>query len=220
MNREALWILGIDPGLTGAALAAPPVGVEVAGERRPVPTVLWTWRPRRQLLQDVFEVCVVQSVPGESVLHERREVLPTLNAIGVLIRKGMSARSGAPSWRLRVEGPHVTPKNPRSGLSIAMTIGRLVGPMEIHTGRPTLDQPAEWRAAVLHLPPRTPRDRAKRVSLREMPLRLPPLVPFLDAVMRLHGVERKKLDHVTDAAGLMEYGFRGGKQGVQDEEEG
>lgn len=192
------WLLGIDPGRTGAALLLSPAKQ---------PTVLWTWRPRTRGGVRVYEVCIVQHVPGEDVPRQRRETVESLHDLGVLMRDGTRRVTGAKRWRLAAEAPHISRLNPRTGLSLAVTTGKITGPMEPNTGGEQLVQPAEWRAELLQLPPRTPRDRCKRISLREMPRRLPLLAPMLEAVSRLHGVKRSKLDHVTDAAGVAEYGY-------------
>jgi len=192
------WVLGIDPGRTGAALLLSPAGH---------PVVLWTWRPRTRGGVGVYEVCIVQLVPGEEAPRRRRETLDTLHAVGMLLRDGILRVTGMLRWRLYVEAPHVTRLNPSTGLALAVTIGKLIGPMEVHTGKAELVQPAEWRAELLDLPPRTPRDRCKRVSVREMPRRLPLLAPMMEAVSTLTSAKRSKLDHTTDAAGVAEYGY-------------
>lgn len=198
-----LWCLGFDPGRTGAAMALAPDGQ---------PTVLWTWRPRQVRGAPVYEVCVIQPP------HERVVVAATLHEVGVLIRDGMARVTGAARWRLAVEVPHVA-RNVRTALGLAVTIGKLIGPMEEQTGKPIDVRPAEWRSALLKLPPGSPRDRCKRVSLREMPRRLPPVAAMLAAAARMQRVPLDKLDHVTDAAGVTEYGRRPGKQDHHEDDD-
>jgi hypothetical protein len=166
-----------------------------------------------QLKRPIYEVAVIQPP------HGRIERVSTLHDVGVLIRDGVMRVTGLRAWELHVEAPHISRRNPATGLQLATTIGKLVGPMEANTGKARLHQPAEWRSEVLGLPASTQRDRAKRVSLYEMPRRLPLLRPMLEAACRLQGVPKKKLDHVTDAAGVAEYGYLIGTQEHDDDDD-
>lgn len=203
-DDDRLWWLGLDPGRTGAAMALAPDGQ---------PLVLWTWRPRTRAGVVVYEVCIIQPP------YSRVEMVATLHDVGVLIRDGMARVSGSLRWRLATEAPHVTGLNPGTGLALAMTIGKLVGPMETNTGPQVLVRPAEWRAEILELPPRTKRDRAKRVSLREIPRKYPAVIALLDCASKLQCTPKAKLDHVTDSMGVGEYARGRGLQAEAERED-
>lgn len=102
--------------------------------------------------------------------------------------------------------------NPATSIRIGWITGALVGPVERYAdGRSVPDvQASKWRNALLGLPIRTKREDAKAASLKYMPTRLSGLGGALEAVAQAFDTPTTNLDHVTDSAGVAEYGWKYG----------
>ena len=192
------WWLGLDPARTGAA-------VLLAPDR--APTVAYCWRPRQRQGRSCYELSVV-AAGG----HQRRETVATLHHVGVQLVASVFRVVGEPTWGVAAEAPYVSRLNPSTGLLVAISTGELVGPMRERMRYPLLlTKASEWRQELLGLHHRTERARAKRVSLATMPQRLPGLGGLLERTAQLLGADARKLDHVTDAGGVAEYGYLNGE---------
>ncbi len=197
-NRAPAWWLGIDPARAGAAVLLDPGGV---------PVVAYCWRPRSRGGAGYYEVALVQEGG-----HQRREQVPTLGRVGAVLAASVPRVAGGARLGLAVEAPYVSRLNPGTGLGVAITTGKLVGPLEELVTAQVHVKAAEWRQELLGLHHRTPRDRCKRVSLAVVPQRLPALAGLLARVAGLLGSRPAKLDHVTDAGGVAEYGYLHGEE--------
>lgn len=193
------WWLGLDPARTGA-------GILLAPDR--VPVVAYCWRPRQRLGRGCYELSVV-AAGG----HQRRETVASLHHVGMAMVASVARVVGEPTWGVAAEAPYVSRLNPSTGLLVAISTGELVGPMRERMRYPLLlTKAAEWRQELLGLHHRTERKRAKKVSLGTMPQRLPGIGELLARTAALLGTEPGKLDHVTDAGGVAEYGYIHGEE--------
>ena len=130
----------------------------------------------------------------------RVETHATLHALSCSIRDGALRVCGETPLHVACEAPHIA-LNPQSGIQVAITTGKLLGPLEGHA-LITLIQPNEWRAGVLGIPWKTKREDAKAIALSRLPALLPGLQAILTQSAILLGVAENQLDHLTDAAGL------------------
>lgn len=200
------WAHGYDPGRSGAATLLDPAGV----------VAVWAWRPRTRGGEECFEVAVAGRASDYAAVLVMR---PTLGAVGVLVASQAARATGSSRWRVWQEAPHVQrgPKaNVQTALKGAWYAGCISGPVVRYAhGRDVpMVQASVWRHALLGLPLRTRRENAKAASLEIMPRRIPGLAEALAAVSGACDTPPEKLDHITDSAGVAEYGQRyGGKHG-------
>lgn len=180
-----MWTLGLDPATYGAAVLLSPT-------QRPL--VGWCWASRTRATKKVWEVAIVQPP------FFRVETHATLHALACCIREGALRVCGEAPFQVACEAPHIA-LNPQTGIHVAITTGKLIGPLEVHAPI-TLIQPNAWRAGVLGLPWKTKREDAKAVSLSRLPTLLPGLQAILTQTAILLGAAENQLDHLTDAAGL------------------
>jgi len=184
--------LGLDPGQRGACLLLSP-------DAKPV--LLWSWRPRTSYGAVLFEIYALH-VNGES----RKVIVPTLHRVGLCIQTVLAAHN-IPRFGLAVEAPYISRVNPAVGITVAVQTGTLAGPLEEHIhGEIVMVKAEEWRRSLLNLPIATKRDAAKAASLAKMPIRIPGMAALLERMAASQGATIESLDHVTDAAGVAEYG--------------
>lgn len=190
----------MDPARNGAAVLLAP---------DKSPTVAYCWRQRAKDGRPCYDLVVV-AVGG----HQRREVVPSLHRVSCVIAASIGRVSLSPSWGVAVEAPIVSRINPSVGLVVAMLTGELLGPMRetMPPSGPVMVKATEWRQELLGLHHRTPRERCKMVSLATMPVRLPGLESLLSRAAGMHGCEVAKLDHITDAGGVAEWGYNGAER--------
>ena len=181
-----MWTLGLDPALTGSAVLLSP---------RQQPLVGWTWRPRQEKKVRVWEVAVVQPP------HARTERVATLHQLALLIAAGCRRVTGQALFCTAYETPHIG-KNIQSGLSVALTTGRLLGPLD-DQGSVIPVAPHEWRKGLF--PVTLSREALKAASLTELPRKLPRLQAILALTAEHLHLPLDQLDHVTDAAGIALY---------------
>ena len=132
----------------------------------------------------------------------RLERHKTIYGISLLIKAGCErVIEGDPLW-VGCEAPHIG-LDPSAGLSVAMTTGKMIGPLEEKADHGIiLILPGEWRSQILGLKRTTKRDDAKVISLSEIPKYVEGLSEILATTARIFDCEIDKLDHVTDAAGV------------------
>jgi len=188
-----MYWLGIDPGQSGASLLLSPDG-------RPV--FLWAWRPRINYGAAFFE-CFYLHMRGEN----RKVAAPTLGRVGWEIQQSLVGER-IRGFGLAVEAPYISRINPSVGLTVAIQTGAIAGPLEEHSsGSMIMVKAEEWRRSLLDMKITTKRDAAKEASLSRMPPRIPGLITLLERLASLQGATIQTLDHVTDSAGVAEYGL-------------
>lgn len=139
--------------------------------------------------------------------HQRREVVQDLHGVGLLLESSVARVLETPTWGIAVEAPYVG-RSAKTSLIVAYQTGLILGPLESRCRCKQVSPGAStWRARLLGLPRQTKREEAKKASLLMMPRRLPGLEELLQRMSGLLGVAREDLDHVTDAAGIAEYGY-------------
>lgn len=196
MADGAAVTLGVDPGLSGAAtLLAPGVAC------------VWAWRERQRGNERAFEVVLAQPVERQVVTW----MVPTLGAIGDRVARGVTAATGRTRLRIWQEDVHLQ-RSISTAIRLGWISGALLGPCErVADGRKVhAVKAAKWRHGLLGLPIKTPREQAKAASLAYMPGRLEGLSWVLDSVAASMGCQVSALDHITDSAGVAEYGQRYG----------
>lgn len=199
------WWLGIDPARTGASvLLAPDL----------VPSVVYCWRPRQKNGRTYYDLSIVTKAG-----HQRRMAAFSLHDVGMELAASVARVTGQAVWGVAAEAPYVSKINPGTGLGVAISTGELVGPLRRSMRYPLLlTRASEWRKELLGLHHRTKRDEAKRKSLGLMIQRLPGLQSLLEHTAKMQDVLPDKLDHITDAGGVAEYGYiHGAKEGTDDE---
>lgn len=179
-----MWTLGLDPALNGAAVLLSPKGIA---------TVSWCWKTRVRQGQRVWEVAIVQPP------HERTEFVSTLNQLALLIASGCNRVTGQALFCVACETPHIG-ASPQSGLHVAMTTGKLIGPLE-GIAQVRMLSSNEWRKAV-GINTRLKREALKEASLNRLCVLHPELADMLSRTGALLSVSEEQLDHLSDALGL------------------
>lgn len=192
------WTLGFDPGTQGAATLLDAAGV----------FAVWAWRDRQRGGLRCFELAVCTR---DSEWATVVQMYPTIGAVGQAIAAQVVRATGRARIRVWIEGVYIS-RNPKTAIKLGVTSGCLIGPMlKFSDGRVIPDvQATKWRKEILGLPTRTEREKAKAASLKYMPLRHDGLQEVLESISEKLGAPITKLNHVTDSAGVAEYGWRYG----------
>jgi hypothetical protein len=187
------WTLGMDLGREGAAvlLSAPDRAVAAVH-----------WRQHVHVGRKCYRLHATSTAAGVAPLQ--LQGLPGGWALGSALVDYFGRWAMLAGQRVHVVAEDIyIGENPRTAVELAKFAGAIVSRVEHWSpgGEASWVKPAMWRLPLLGLPIRTKRDVAKAASLRGMPLRVQGL-PELLAVLG------KDNDHVTDAAGVAEWGAR------------
>lgn len=187
------WAQGYDVGHAGASSLLSAAGVEV----------VWAWKKRERNKEPCYELVTTTKMSGWQATSR---MCPTRGVVGATIAREAAAVTMCPRWRIAQEAVFLG-KSPKSSLAIGWGAGALLGPVERYAVDRRLQriQPGQWRAGLFGIKIDTKSDKAKEVSLRYMPPRLPGLAEALQAIATTMGTTIKSLDHVTDSAGVAEF---------------
>lgn len=200
-------ILAVDPASDGAAVLIEGLPSSLGAEIRVLGALTWkavaagylvTWA--RPLLFGLGAVELFRYTMS-SLPHVGYAIPKILGCQGSAYASPAHGDNDAPD-ALVVEDTYASPVNPKAGLRVARMAGRLDGGIQLALKVPIAIRevlPGAWRGA-LGLPKSRDRETAKAASLAQIPVLLPGLQPFHDAL--------GKVDHLTDAAGIALTGLR------------
>lgn len=127
------WVIGIDPGRSGAAVALAPDGFA---------EVLWSWRTSERWI-----VLKVAQVTEEGIVT-RTERVRSPHTLGQIITSGLLAISGGNPILVYSEAIYVK-LNTKTGIGQALWLGKVLGPLEDSIKRETVFLPPSlWRKTV------------------------------------------------------------------------
>jgi hypothetical protein len=176
--------LGLDPGLTGAAVVIADAGAALVS--------VTVWKPCQRQGRRAWKVSRWTPQAGGELVEL---VVPQLSEVGACLTHAGAWPGGLEGAVLAAEDLYVDAASPSAALSLGVSLGRLLAPLELRLRvEAKLVKASAWRSAVLRISAYTGREQAKAASLRAMPALVPGLGAALDAL--------GKLDHITDAAGI------------------